>query len=166
MAGDPKHPATSTDEPIATLGTNGNTYSIQGSRVIGGGRNPQSAADAHLRSYRDLTDEPCTTITAEQIGNAGPWIDLGGTQPELLDTKGGGEGASPQKMQRAGDALFLATSRRRLTVQECAILQDFPPDHPWQGSKQSQYRQVGNAVPPTLARVVVEAVIKADKGQA
>ena len=166
MAGDPKHPATSTDEPIATLGTNGNTYSIQGSRVIGGGRNPQSAADAHLRSYRDLTDEPCTTITAEQIGNAGPWIDLGGTQPELLDTKGGGEGASPQKMQRAGDALFLATSRRRLTVQECAILQDFPPDHPWQGNKQSQYRQVGNAVPPTLARVVVEAVIKADKGQA
>ena len=62
----------------------------------------------------------------------------------------------------AADALFLATGRRRLTVQECAALQDFPPDHPWQGNQQSQYRQIGNAVPPTLARVVAGAVLEAD----
>ena len=59
---------------------------------------------------------------------------------------------------RVGDA----GGRRRLTVQECAALQDFPPDHPWRGNQQSQYRQVGNAVPPTLARVVAEAVLDAD----
>ena len=46
-------------------------------RAIGGGRNPQSAAVAHKRNYRDLTDEPSVTMTAEQIGNRGPWIEDG-----------------------------------------------------------------------------------------
>lgn len=53
--------------------------------------------------------------------------------------------------------------RRRLTVQECGLLQDFPHDHPWHGNKDQQYRQAGNAVPPTLARVVVEAIARVAK---
>ena len=61
----------------------------------------------------------------------------------------------------AGIYMVGGSGRRRLTVHECAALQDFPPDHPWQGNQQSRYRQVGNAVPPTLARVVVEAVLVA-----
>ena len=63
---------------------------------------------------------------------------------------------------RASDALFMATGRRRLTVSECATLQDFPPGHPFQGTKTSQYRQVGNAVPPTLAAVVARTIVLAD----
>ncbi|MAH47787.1 hypothetical protein CMI37_18340 [Candidatus Pacearchaeota archaeon] len=107
-------------------------------------------------------------------GSSGMYVgeSLAGSRPHRLDQpsptvsavgecKGSGEGGNPQKMQRASDALFLATGRRRLTVHECAALQDFPPDHPWQGNQQSQYRQVGNAVPPTLARVVAEAVLVA-----
>lgn len=62
----------------------------------------------------------------------------------------------------ASDGLYLATSRRRLTVEECATLQDFPPDHPFQGTKTSRYRQVGNAVPPRLAEVVARAVLAAE----
>lgn len=81
------------------------------------------------------------------------------------EAKGSGPGGNPQKMQRASDALYLGTGRRRLTVEECAWLQDFPADHPWQGTKTARYRQVGNAVPPTLARVVAEAVLAADGGQ-
>ena len=50
--------------------------------------------------------------------------------------------------------IYLLTGRRRLTPEECAILQDFPPNHPWQGNKTSTYRQIGNAVPPRLAEVV------------
>ena len=54
------------------------------------------------------------------------------------------------------------TGRRRLTVEECSRLQDFPPGHPWEAArtKTSGYRCVGNAVPPTLARVVAEAVLR------
>ena len=59
-------------------------------------------------------------------------------------------------------AHVLGGGRRRLTVQECAVLQDFPSDHLWHGTKTAQYRQVGNAVPPRLAEAVARAVLVAE----
>ncbi len=67
---------------------------------------------------------------------------------------------------RASDALFLATGRRRLTWQECALLQDFPDDYPFQGPVGARYRQIGNAVPPRLAEAVGAAVLAAMRGAA
>lgn len=54
---------------------------------------------------------------------------------------------------RASDTAFLVAGIRRITVQEGLTLQGFPKAHPVQGTKKQQYRQVGNALPPSLARV-------------
>lgn len=53
---------------------------------------------------------------------------------------------------------YPGTGRRRLTVAECAVLQGFPADHPFKGTKASQYMQVGNAVPPALAEAIARAI--------
>jgi DNA (cytosine-5)-methyltransferase 1 len=48
----------------------------------------------------------------------------------------------------------------RVTVAQAALLQGFRADYPWQGSRCRQFQQVGNAVPPPLARRVLEAAMK------
>lgn len=50
--------------------------------------------------------------------------------------------------------------KRRLSVRECAIIQTFPDDFIFTGSLNSMYRQVGNAVPPLLAKQIAEVVKK------
>jgi len=49
---------------------------------------------------------------------------------------------------------------RRLTWRECAILQGFPPEWQFVGARTSKFKQIGNAVPPMLAKSI--GVVLAD----
>ena len=49
---------------------------------------------------------------------------------------------------------------RRLNIRELAAIQTFPDDYVFYGSTYSQHKQIGNAVPPLLAKKVVEELCR------
>lgn len=49
---------------------------------------------------------------------------------------------------------------RRLNIRELAAIQTFPDDYDFYGSTYSQHKQIGNAVPPLLAKKVIEELCK------
>lgn len=75
--------------------------------------------------------------------------------------KVGGSGARKQiyAEKDAGRWIPNAADDARISMEETALLQSFPPGYPWQGSATKIFQQIGNAVPPRLARAVLSAVI-------
>lgn len=76
------------------------------------------------------------------------------------------EGVSPTVDTRFGVARnFLHPfEHRALTVREAARLQGFPDTFIFQGSRAQQYKFVGNAVPPPLAKAIAESLALAMRG--
>ncbi|MDB2391834.1 DNA cytosine methyltransferase [Acidimicrobiaceae bacterium] len=93
-------------------------------------------------------DAPCQTIYAAAGGNKTHWVDTESIVPEYhAHLKRGGK-------PRHG----VVPGARRLSVEESALIQTFPRDLQFSGSRSSQYTQVGDAVPPVLAQALGEAL--------
>lgn len=93
-------------------------------------------------------DRPAPTLLASMGGNKTPWVDRDGIVPDYhRHLRDGGP-------PRAGTV----PGARRITVAEAAAIQTFPRSMRFAGARSSQYRQVGNAVPPRLAEVVARSL--------
>lgn len=118
---------------------------------------------------RDL-DRPAPTVLFGESANAVDWEAK--APVESVQFCGAGVTSQDSAGQRPRDhdepahtltgkgtaALKSGILSRRVTVQEAAILQSFRSDYPWSGSKTSQFQQVGNAIPPLLAHVILKEV--------
>jgi len=82
----------------------------------------------------------------------------GGNRTHIYDPKGILKDYHKHLMSGGDPRKGQVDGVRRLTVRESAKIQSFPDKFKFTGKKSAQYRLVGNAVPPTLAKVVGKAV--------
>ncbi|QKV74089.1 DNA cytosine methyltransferase [Amycolatopsis sp. Hca4] len=70
--------------------------------------------------------------------------------------KVGGSGARKPiyAEKNAGRWISNAADDARISIEEAAVLQPFPPNYPWQGSGTKIFQQIGNSVPPRPRRPV------------
>lgn len=102
-------------------------------------------------------DAPAPTLPASMGGNRTPIVDqvaLGDDSKENWVVR------YHRKLLAGGVPVGMVPKRmRRLTVEEAALLQGFPATWTFHGSQSSRFRQIGNAVPPPLARAVAEQLL-------
>lgn len=115
-------------------------------------RQALSLGDAPHRSGPKENAKPGQLQGMRLLDVDAPAFTVGGHSFDLLDRP------APCDPQKDGAV--------RLTVEQCALLQGFPPGWQWTGNKGSQHRQVGNAVPPALGEAMGRAVRIALEGRA
>jgi DNA (cytosine-5)-methyltransferase 1 len=155
------------DEPAHTVtGSRSAAWVPDGSRLLDDGETVVLGdVRASRGTVRDL-DEPSPTITGSlDNGNyrwqpvvAVPgdtsWVEtrpsptvVGSFRPDIIAAPGYRKAGDPPRQKTPGSI--------QVSVEEAAMLQTFPADYPWFGSKTEQYQQIGNAVPPVVAQAVV-----------
>lgn len=94
--------------------------------------------------------QPCHTILASAGGNKTHFFDDHNLVPDYHRYLVAG---NPPKTGSLPGA-------RRLTVLESAIIQTFPLEMTFCGTRSAQYHQIGDAVPPKLAEVLARAIVQ------
>lgn len=155
----------STEYPSPTLTSKGTAYWMapesQAAAERGqwepkdGERPPVYVNGNQPNASRRSVDEPAPTVLFGHRSNDVRWVFdrpsttiVGSFRPDVVAAPGYRTTTSRQD----------APGSVRVSVEEAGVLQSFPADYPWQGSRSKQYEQVGNAVPPLLAAHICAAL--------
>lgn len=146
--------------PTVTSKVDRNKWVYQGNQKPGGRETYQQ---------RSL-EEPAPTITAmasrNKIVASGPtpevegdtsWVEnrpsptiVGSFRPDVVAAPGYRRAGDPPRQKTPGSV--------RITVEDAETLQSYPPME-WVGTKSKIFLQLGNAVPPVLARAILETFV-------
>lgn len=140
----------------------------------------ETPADSKIRKFfrtkdNTVTDQdivypaPKVQERIKYVPQGGNWQDV---PVELWPTKRGNRHSSAYKRLdpntqsctidtgNAHSNYFHPLYNRIPTIRESARLQSFPDSFEFQGPRGSKYRQIGNAVPPLLAKAIADAIMK------
>ena len=109
----------------------------------------------NVRQWRQAARKIAPTLVGGSKKHGGP--DLGPTRAKKAWAELGvdGRGLADHPPINGFDGM------PRLTVRMTALLQGFPREWQFSGKKTPQYRQIGNAFPPPVAKSIGESILKA-----
>lgn len=136
------------DQPSATV-----TSKIDRNRVT-------FVQSALSKATQRNLDQPAPTITAAHDFAERTWVLRNNNQAKSCGRGPDSPAGTIFFGQRVNTVVWEGpTETRQVSISEAAILQTFPGDYPFHGGKSAKFLQVGNAIPPILARAVISALI-------
>lgn len=100
-----------------------------------------------------FTERPAPTYC--NSGNGGAGIEWGGNPIRKRMRK---QSAEHDRWKNKDNAEPGTNDAIRVSVREAAVIQTYPPEFTFGGTKTKQYIQVGNAVPPVMAQAILSAL--------
>lgn len=142
-------------EPATTITSKALSMRWLPERLIGN-QKPPGTDEYHSRS----TAAPAQTLTAQshlfKFSEPRPELEEWQWFDHPATTVAGDPRITAREHHHHGEQ---SKTSLRLTQQEAAILQTFPADFPFQGTKGKRFLQIGNAVPPLFAEAILRTLI-------